>query len=100
MVSDILHRLSGQRFITINADELKMLLENADEVKETDAGLGGTIRLLRFGNDLYIQEETDKKELLLRGIESEQAADDFIRDRLETYERMWDGCGCKVHYYD
>jgi hypothetical protein len=24
----------------------------------------------------------------------------FVRERLEAYDRMWDGCGCKVDYYN
>ncbi len=27
-----------------------------------------------------------------------EAAQEFVAARLETYERMWDGCGCKVDY--
>ena len=34
----------------------------------------------------------------LTGGESEARA--FVEERLETYDRMWDGCGCKVHYLD
>jgi len=26
-------------------------------------------------------------------------AEDFVKDRLDFYERKWDGCGCKIDYY-
>jgi len=29
-----------------------------------------------------------------------QEADAFVRKRLEEYERMWDGCGVKVDYFE
>jgi len=25
---------------------------------------------------------------------------DFIKDRLDVYNRMWDRCDCRVEYYD
>lgn len=34
---------------------------------------------------------------LLGGPEEARA---FVEKRLEEYERMWDGCGVKVEYYE
>jgi hypothetical protein len=28
------------------------------------------------------------------------AAQQFVADRMAQYERMWDGCGCRVRYYE
>jgi len=35
----------------------------------------------------------------VRRLGGEDEARAFIRDRLDTYDRMWDGCGCKIDYY-
>jgi len=32
-------------------------------------------------------------------MKNKKEADLFIDERMETYDRMWDGCGCKVDYY-
>ena len=43
-------------------------------------------------------EEPSSRERVVRLIE-EHEVQAFVEDRLDTYERMWDGCGCKVAYY-
>ncbi len=47
-----------------------------------------------------VQEETPDGQILLRRLGSREAAEEFVEDRLATYERMWDGCGCKVDYHN
>ena len=37
---------------------------------------------------------------LARRMPSIEDATDFVNDRLGTYERMWDGCGCKINYFE
>jgi 5S rRNA maturation endonuclease (ribonuclease M5) len=44
-------------------------------------------------------EEPNAKERTLRIMRDEDAAGQFIAERIETYERMWEGCGCKIDYY-
>ena len=51
-------------------------------------------------NGLIIQEKSTKDELLIRSVQLKEEAEKFITERLEIYEKMWDGCGCKVEYYD
>jgi hypothetical protein len=58
------------------------------------------IRLLQLDGKLLIQEKSNKGEFLVRLMKTKKEADDFIKERLETYNRMWDGCGCKVDYYN
>ena len=59
------------------------------------------IRLLDLDGALFMQEQhPETHELLVRRFADRAAADAFVKDRLDTYERMWDGCGCKVHYFD
>jgi hypothetical protein len=36
---------------------------------------------------------------VIRRLADEAAAARFVADRLATYERMWDGCGCRIDYY-
>ena len=57
------------------------------------------IRLLKFEKELLIQEKTTKDEFIIRLMKTKKEAEDFIKQRLEIYDRMWDGCGCRVEYY-
>jgi hypothetical protein len=45
-----------------------------------------------------VQESDPEGTVYLRAMADREAAEAFVSDRLATYERMWDGCGCKVHY--
>jgi len=45
-----------------------------------------------------VQEKSNKDEFVIRLINSKKDADKFIAKRMETYDKMWDGRGCKVKY--
>jgi hypothetical protein len=67
---------------------------------EENTHISDKIRLLKFKDELILQEKTTKDEFLIRKIKTQKEAEDFIKQRLEIYNRMWDGCGCRVNYYD
>lgn len=58
----------------------------------------GFIYLLRMGDTQIVAEHPDSTTAVLRRVASREAGDAFIAKRLETYDRMWDGCGCKIDY--
>lgn len=86
-------------FLIIKEDELKSILQNSKIIKEADTHLSDYIRVLKFNDKLFIQETSFQKEIILRKMESLEAVDKFIQNRLDYYERKWDGCGCKIDYY-
>ena len=57
------------------------------------------IRILKYDNSIVIQELSDKNEVVLRLAGSIESAVLFVQKRMETYDKMWDGCGCKIYYY-
>ena len=97
---DILKKIKNKNFIFISADELKNLLSAAKVIEEHETHISGMVRLLQLDDKLLIQEKTDKDELLIRLMKTKEEADYFIKERLEIYDKMWDGCGCKVDYYN
>jgi hypothetical protein len=64
--------------LQISAEDLQDVLGQSQLLYETETHLAGPIRILELRTRLE--------------------ADRFVRERLETYERMWDGCGCKIDY--
>jgi hypothetical protein len=99
-ISDVISSAKKKKFLTISRDELNDLLTLSQILIEENTYISDKIRLLEYENELFIQEKTTKDEFLIRSMKSKKEAEDFIRDRLEIYNRMWDGCGCKVNYYD
>ena len=97
---EIFQKASNSNYLIIDENDLQFILKDWKLVKEVDTILSDFIRLFNYQNNLFIQETTFKKEILLRKIESLEDADKFIQDRLDYYERKWDGCGCKIDYYE
>ncbi len=97
--ADHLTELASSPYLVITPAQLEALLSEAETLREQDTGMNGMIRVLRVGDAILIQEKSDRVEYLLRRVEDTAAAERFIAERLEIYDRMWDGCGCKVHHY-
>jgi len=95
LVADLHHR----GLVAIDRGTLLELIDAADVLREDDTHLAGWIRILAVGDSILVQEETPKGEVLVRRMPSRESADSFVDLRIQSYERMWDGCGCKVDYY-
>ena len=96
----IVEQLQEQALISIDGRHLPVLLEESDVLRADDTCLAGWIRILSTGPLVVVQEETPDGEILLRRFASREAAERFVEYRLSAYERMWDGCGCKIDYHE
>jgi hypothetical protein len=86
-------------YLIIQEEDLKVLLSQSKIILEKDTHISDKIRLLKINGELIIQEKSNKDELIIRIMKTKKEAEEFIKQRLEIYDRMWDGCGCKVEYY-
>ena len=75
------------------------LLNSCEIILERDTLISGLIRILMYKNYFITQETTDKNEVILRLYPTREEAEALVADHMETYDQMWDGCGCKVNYY-
>jgi hypothetical protein len=94
----ILCAMSSKPPRPVSSGELESLLTRARALRCESPTLAGPIRILAVGESIMVQEQTPQGQLFLRDMPSLEAAQRFVDDRLATYERMWDGCGCKVDY--
>jgi hypothetical protein len=99
-IEKIISSVKKKKYSSISKEELAELLSQSKILIEKDTYISDKIRLLKIENELLIQEKTTKDELLIRSVKSEDEAEKLISGRLEIYEKMWDGCGCKVEYYE
>ena len=66
-----------------------------------DTMLAGELLVVQTATGVAaVEQPPSTRQRVVRLLSSEAAARDFVRDRLDTYDRMWDGCGCKVDYRD
>lgn len=82
----------------VDAATWAAILLRAGVLREEDTTLSGPIRVLALDGGLWVQEQAPDGRRLLRRFDDRAAADAFVDRRLEIYDRMWDGCGCKIDY--
>lgn len=100
ITEEIFSKALNSKYIIIEEHELHTVLKDAEILREENTYLSDHIRLLKYNDILFIQEITFNKEVLLRKMDSMKDADSLIQERLDYYERKWDGCGCKIDYYE
>lgn len=98
--TEIFNKALNSSYLIIEEDELKKVLDNAEILRVEDTHLSDFIRIIKFENHFFLQEITFKKEILIRKMASLEESNKFIQERLDYYERKWDGCGCKIDYYE
>jgi len=95
----LITELQGKLVHLMSPAQLDDLLKSTKVLLERDTLISGLIRILQYGEHFITQESTTKNEVSLRLYASKKEAEALIEDHLETYDQMWDGCGCKVDYY-
>ncbi len=96
----LIEEMKKVKVYLMSPTKLDDLLNSVEEIVfERDTLISGYIRILRHGAHYITQETTDKNEVVLRLYPSMEEAEALVRDHLDTYDQMWDGCGCKVDYY-
>ncbi|MCX8104611.1 MAG: hypothetical protein N3D80_01910 [Ignavibacterium album] len=99
-VSEILTSVKSNPYIVLNKEELDIFLACSTKIKEVDTCLSDFVRILKYNDEIFFQEVSDKNEILLRKMNSLEDAEKLLKERMDFYERKWDGCGCKINYYD
>ena len=94
----LIDQIQEQEIVSLDPEDLPKLLAVADTIRADDTCLAGWIRILSIEGRLLVQEQTPAGEVLLRRLASREGAERFVERRLADYERMWDGCGCKIDY--
>jgi hypothetical protein len=84
----------------ISEPDLKQLMQDSEIVFEEDSLISGMIRIFKYTNKFLFQEQTPRGEILVRTFTDQNSAHDLVKNRLDVYEKMWNGCGCKVDYFE
>jgi len=96
---DLNRRLRAEAIVTLEPEEWEDLAGSFEEVERHPTLIAGDLLIARDETGLVAVEQPSPSERVIRRLDGEEAAQLFVKDRLDTYERMWDGCGCKVEYY-
>jgi len=96
---DVAHRLDAERIIVMTSDAWDAIADAFEEIERHATGIAGDLLIVRSGETVAAVEQPSPKERVLRKLEDAQAACLFVQERMVKYERMWDGCGCRIDYY-
>ena len=100
-VKDLIRKFGKNKILILSEELLPEILnlENVRICQVDETNISDKIRILKIDQEIIIQEITLNHELCLRKMKNLLDAKSLVQERLNTYEKMWDGCGCKVEYY-
>jgi len=96
---DLRRTLRTEPIVRLAAAEWEALAPGFEEVERHHTAVAGSLVIIRAGGTLAAVEQPRPDERVVRRLDDEDAMRAFVGERMATYERMWDGCGCKVDYY-
>jgi hypothetical protein len=75
----------------VPAKDWRKLGRDFEETEAHDTGIGGMLRLGRLDGRLVAVEQPEPDRLAVRPFRTRKDASAFVKDRLEAYDRLWDG---------
>lgn len=95
----LLTRLGTEEPVPLPAEDWDRLAPAFEVVARHDTFLRGDLLVVRIPGGLAAVESPLPAERVVRRLPDEASARRFVEERLDTYERMWNGCGCRIDYY-
>lgn len=97
--SEVLETLGRGRIVEIREEEWQAISGGFKAVESHETGHAGKLLIVQAGDAFAAVESPASGKRVLRPLADQFAVRSFVTDRLDTYERMWNGCGCKIDYY-
>ena len=89
-------QIEKQAIIALDGEMLPQLLAEVEIIRADDTCVGGWIRILVIGEHFVVQEKIPGGDVLIRRLNSRNAAERFVERRLAAYQPLWDGCACRM----
>lgn len=99
-LEDFLRKVAGGGTVPLSAEEWDALAPSFHEVERHNTHLAGDLIIVQVGEERLAVEAPSREARVARLLGGPDEARAFVEKRMEEYERMWDGCGVKVEYYE
>ena len=99
-LEDLENRLRLGGVVPLSAGEWGELAQHLPVVERHQTQLAGELLIVKMGDQLVAVEAPSRDARVARLLGGADEARAFVNRRMEEYERMWDGCGVKVDYYE
>ena len=92
-------RLRAERVVPLATAEWERLAPDFQEVERHGAMPAGDLVILEHEGQYAAVEQLSAGQSVVRWLADLEEARRFVGYRLAQYDRMWDGCGCKIDYF-
>ena len=99
-VEELEEKVAAGGTVPLSASDWESLAAAFPEVERHDTQLAGDLLIVEMGGALVAVEQPSRDARVARLLGGKQEAAAFVARRREEYERMWDGCGVKVDYFE
>ena len=100
MTAALVDRLAAERLASVSEAEWRQRAAAFAVLERHPTCGAGDLLLVRTPvGSVAVEQPPNTDERVLRLFPDAAAAERFLADRLASYERMWDGCGCRIDYY-
>lgn len=98
--NEFLEKVQAGGTVPLSREEWESVAEAFEVVERHNTQLAGDLLIIRVGEAMGALESPSRDARVARLLGGEAEVRAFVQKRLEEYERMWDGCGVKVDYYE
>ena len=99
-VDEFREKLAAGGTVPLSASEWNALSPLFPEVERHNTQLAGDLIIVGTEDGLVAVEAPSRDARVARLLGGPDEARAFVTKRMDEYERMWDGCGVKVDYYE
>ena len=99
-VEDFREKVGAGGTVPLSADEWTEISASFPEVERHHTQLAGDLIIVDMAGQMVAVESPSRDARVARLLGGAEEARAFVERRMEEYERMWDGCGVKVDYYE
>lgn len=86
--------------VPLSASEWMELADHFSVEERHQTQLAGELLIVSLRGDLIAVEAPSKDARVARYLGGPDDVRAFVARRMEEYERMWDGCGVRIEYYE
>ncbi len=99
-LEDVFKKFTFSKIVLLDTSLLPEILSISKVLLEKNTVINDIVRILEIDDKIIFQEITAKNEIGLRLFNDVEEAEELLNKRFDVYEKMWDGCGCKIDYYN
>ena len=92
-------RLLEEGIVPLSASEWAAVTSEFVEIQRHPTFIAGDLVIVRTEGGLAAVEQPSPDQRVVRRLSDLDEVREFVQRRKAEYERMWDGCGCRIDYH-